>query len=65
MRYDYKNHTSDEKEKERIFILASNNPCNNATEDCITDPDSGNATCNCKLGYTKNSTNPICTGKKK
>ncbi|CAF5116707.1 unnamed protein product, partial [Rotaria magnacalcarata] len=35
-----------------------NNTCNNATQDCTTDPASGNATCSCKLGYQPNGT--IC-----
>ncbi|CAF4415936.1 unnamed protein product, partial [Rotaria sp. Silwood2] len=44
----------------RIDMCASNNPCSNATEDCLTDPASGNATCSCKVGYQKNGTS-TCT----
>ncbi|CAF1679773.1 unnamed protein product [Rotaria magnacalcarata] len=41
-----------------IDVCALNNTCNNATQDCTTDPASGNATCSCKLGYQPNGT--IC-----
>jgi len=45
-----------------LFFLVTNNTCNNVTEDCLSDPNSGLAICNCKDGYAKNSTNASCTG---
>ncbi|CAM4875530.1 unnamed protein product [Rotaria socialis] len=42
-----------------IDICATNNPCNTATQDCTTDPTTGNVTCSCKSGYQSNGTN--CT----
>jgi len=45
-----------------VLFLALNSPCNPTTEDCQTDPISGNATCSCKAGYGFNSTVGTCTG---
>ncbi|CAF4435973.1 unnamed protein product [Rotaria sp. Silwood2] len=36
-----------------IDQCAINSPCNNATEDCVTDPNNGIAICTCKLGYER------------
>jgi hypothetical protein len=47
------------------FFLAINNTCNNVTEDCLTNPTTGNAICTCKNGYQENSTNGLCQGMKK
>ncbi|CAF4735337.1 unnamed protein product, partial [Rotaria sp. Silwood2] len=35
-------------------------PCNNATEDCATDPNNGIAICTCKLGYEREDTTDNC-----
>ncbi len=50
------------KKNPLFFFLASNSPCNNVTEDCVTDPNNGTAICTCKIGYNRNSTTQNCTG---
>jgi hypothetical protein len=52
----------DYEENVLSFFSASNSSCNNATEDCATDPTNGTAICSCKLGYAMNSTTQNCTG---
>ncbi|CAF2923310.1 unnamed protein product [Rotaria sp. Silwood2] len=44
-----------------IDQCAINSPCNNATEDCATNPNNGTAICTCKLGYERNNVTGICT----
>jgi len=45
-----------------FFFSATNSPCNNATEDCVADPNNGTAICSCKLGYERNNITHNCTG---
>ncbi|CAF2882084.1 unnamed protein product [Rotaria sp. Silwood2] len=44
-----------------LFLSATNSVCNNATEDCATNPNNGTAICTCKLGYERNNVTGICT----
>ncbi|CAF4384945.1 unnamed protein product, partial [Rotaria sp. Silwood2] len=44
-----------------IDKCATNSVCNNATEDCATNPNNGTAICTCKLGYERNNVTGICT----
>ncbi|CAF4847833.1 unnamed protein product [Rotaria sp. Silwood2] len=45
-----------------IDQCAINSPCNNATEDCVTDPNNGIAICTCKLGYEREDIIRNCKG---
>ena len=47
-----------------FFIVGTNSPCNNVTQDCATNPNNGSAMCTCKLGYELNNTNNICQGRR-
>ncbi len=48
-----------------FFFLVTNNPCNNVTEDCMTNPTTGIAVCTCQSGYVLNTTVGSCTGMNK
>ncbi|CAF3298921.1 unnamed protein product [Rotaria sp. Silwood2] len=47
-----------------IDQCAINSPCNNATEDCATDPNNDIAICTCKLGYEREDITGNCKGDK-
>lgn len=45
-------------------MLATNNPCNSTTQNCLVNPNNGSTTCYCKDGFQSNDNNSSCTGRR-